>query len=348
MLDLLHETVALPLSTANATASSIFRVIELASPTLLIDEADTFLKDNDELRGVLNSGHRYNGHVLRTVGDDTSPADLPPSRLWRSPRLATFLIRCKTVPFPCGSHVENPTKLLRYSGLTGSNTCTNLASKAARWASDNEHALRASDPATGTLFNRVADNWRPLLAIADLVGGNWPRRAREVAETAAAEREDFEQSIRVLLLSEIRKLFDDLDEKRLPSSILVEHLNRLEGRPWADWRNGKGMTTNQLARQLRHFGISPGQLKFAGDHNLRGYERHQFEDAFSRYLNDTNATVLQQQENQAVSTKSKMLPIVGDSGLETAEKARNSVLGSTVAVEVDNCWPADDEDSIEL
>jgi hypothetical protein len=42
----------------------------------LIDEADTFLKGrntSDELRGIINSGHRKGGFVLRTVGDDHEP-----------------------------------------------------------------------------------------------------------------------------------------------------------------------------------------------------------------------------------------------------------------------------------
>ena len=53
--------------------SAIFRIVELATPTLLIDEADTFLKENDELRGILNTGHRRGGQVLRTVGEDHEP-----------------------------------------------------------------------------------------------------------------------------------------------------------------------------------------------------------------------------------------------------------------------------------
>jgi hypothetical protein len=42
-------------------------------PGLLIDEADKFLRDNEELRGVLNSGHRRGGSVLHTTGDDHEP-----------------------------------------------------------------------------------------------------------------------------------------------------------------------------------------------------------------------------------------------------------------------------------
>src|ERR1700745_2384444 len=54
-LDVLNCLVARPLPTSNATVSAIFRIIERDTPTLLIDEADTFLKENDELRGILNT-----------------------------------------------------------------------------------------------------------------------------------------------------------------------------------------------------------------------------------------------------------------------------------------------------
>jgi putative DNA primase/helicase len=73
LLDVLRELTARPLPSANATVSAIFRIIEVARPTLLIDEADTFIKENDELRGILNSGHRKGGAVLRTVDDNHEP-----------------------------------------------------------------------------------------------------------------------------------------------------------------------------------------------------------------------------------------------------------------------------------
>src|SRR5437764_14817520 len=72
-LNVVGEMTARPLSTENITTSAVFRTIEIARPTLLIDEADTFLKDNDELRGILNSGHRKGGAIIRTVGDDYEP-----------------------------------------------------------------------------------------------------------------------------------------------------------------------------------------------------------------------------------------------------------------------------------
>ena len=45
---------------------NFFRVIQETRPTLLIDEADTFLQGNDELRGILNAGYtRDTAFVVR-------------------------------------------------------------------------------------------------------------------------------------------------------------------------------------------------------------------------------------------------------------------------------------------
>jgi hypothetical protein len=67
LLDVLSCLVPRPLPAANISSAATFRTIEAAWPTFLIDEGDTFLRDNEELRGILNSGHRKGGQVIRTV-----------------------------------------------------------------------------------------------------------------------------------------------------------------------------------------------------------------------------------------------------------------------------------------
>ncbi|MGH6800711.1 MAG: hypothetical protein ACRECZ_04720, partial [Methylocella sp.] len=73
LLDVIAALTPRPLPAANITSAATFRTIEAARPTLMIDEADTFLSENEELRGILNSGHRASGQVIRTVGDDFEP-----------------------------------------------------------------------------------------------------------------------------------------------------------------------------------------------------------------------------------------------------------------------------------
>ena len=75
VLSLVQAVTPRALSTSNITSAALFRTVEGWAPTLLIDEADTFLRNNEELRGVLNSGHnRLTACVVRTVGDDHTPA----------------------------------------------------------------------------------------------------------------------------------------------------------------------------------------------------------------------------------------------------------------------------------
>ncbi len=57
----------------------------------------------------------------------------------------------------------------------------------------------------------------------------------------------------------------------------------MEGRPWAEWKAGKPITANGLARVLAPFGIKPATIR-TSEGTPKGYQLGQFEDAFVRYL----------------------------------------------------------------
>jgi putative DNA primase/helicase len=155
-----------------------------------------------------------------------------------------------------------------------------LCEKAARWAADNVDALKVHDPEIPTgLYGRAADNWRPLLAIADVAGGTWPAKAREVALSMSATRS--EQTAGILLLEDLHRLFDGRD--RLKTDDILASLNAMEDRPWCEWNRGREMTAHGLSKQLKPFGVTPKQIRFP-DGGAKGYELHQLQDAFSRYL----------------------------------------------------------------
>ena len=71
--------------------------------------------------------------------------------------------------------------------------------------------------------------------------------------------------------------------ERLSSRDLCAALVALEERPWAEWRRGKELTQNALARLLKPFGIRSRKHRF-GDDPRNGYAREDFGDAFDRYL----------------------------------------------------------------
>src|SRR5215472_7482732 len=62
-----------PRVASGITAAALFRTIEAARPTLLLDEADAYARDNEDLRAMLDAGHRRDGAVIRTVGDNHEP-----------------------------------------------------------------------------------------------------------------------------------------------------------------------------------------------------------------------------------------------------------------------------------
>jgi putative DNA primase/helicase len=305
LLDVLECLVSRPLSTANATVSAIFRIVEQATPTLLIDEADTFLKENDELRGILNTGHRRGGQVLRTVGDDHEPRQFStwaPAGIAMIGRLPDTLNDRSVI---INLRRRKPTENVKSFRRDRAGDLCVLARKMARWAQDHQGQLTDSDPDMGKLVNRVADNWRPLFAIADVVGGSWPKRVREIA--AAADKASMEQSVSVLLLQDIRWIFDGRPETddngmtvlrgiksdRISSADLVSQLVAIEGRPWAEWRGGREITQNGLARLLGKFEIIPGTIRLHIEQTAKGYYRSSFEDAFLCYLPSQTVTTSQ-------------------------------------------------------
>jgi putative DNA primase/helicase len=277
-----------PLPTANVTAAAVFRTIEAAGPTLLIDEADTFLRDNEDLRGVLNAGHKAGGQVIRCVGDDAEPrafAVFGPAAIAAIGRLpGTIADRAIEVRMKRATRAERPEPLRTAAEAEGAE----LARRCARWAADNTGRLRDADPALPAgLFNRAADNWRPLFAIARAAAGGWPERLAKAAAALAPDDADAEGR-GVRLLADIKTIFDKREADRqeadkLASADLCDALAADATGQWADYKHGKPIGQAQLASVLKPFGIIPGTVRI-GKATPKGYERTAFAEAWSRYL----------------------------------------------------------------
>ena len=283
LLTVVFELASRPLAASNISPAALFRAVEKYQPTLLLDEGETWLKANEELRGIVNAGHtRRTAMVIRTVGDDHEPAifstwcakfialigDLPDTLMDRS---LVIEMRRKTA--------EERVERLRLDQLPA--ICDPLRRQMARWAVDHATGLAAADPEIPTgLHDRAADNWRPLLALSEAVGGEWPSRARTAAQALAGV--DQEDAIGVQLLWDIKEIFSD--EEVLSSKAIIDALVALEDRPWATWsRQDKPMTGHALARLLRKFHIVPAGTVRVGDKTHKGYRRATFEDAWARY-----------------------------------------------------------------
>ncbi len=287
-LSIIGRLVPRPLLASNITASAVFRVIEAVKPTLIIDEADTFIKDSDELKGVLNSGHtRETAQVVRNAGEDHEPRAFTtwgPVAVAMIGRLPPPL-EDRSIVVPMQRRARHQTvERLRRNRL---DDLADTASMAARWAADNLGSLKGDDPmAPKELRDRAADNWEPLFSIADLAGGDWPARARKAARALSGSAEEALPAAQ--LLADIKALFEERRVDRLPSGTICEALAAMEDRPWPEWgRNNKPITTNALSRLLKPFGIFPGTIRMGPTDTAKGYMLAQFEEAFTSYLPDT-------------------------------------------------------------
>jgi putative DNA primase/helicase len=178
LLDTLARLVARPMQAASITAAAIFRTIEAFHPTLLIDECDSFVSQDDALRGVLNASHRADGAVIRTTGEDFEPRSF---RVYSAVALAgigslaaTLVDRSIIIDLQRRLSGE-PIEQLRV-GQTGH--FDDIARRIVRWVADHGERVGQIVPVMPReLFNRQADNWLPLLSIGDAAGGPWAKRA---------------------------------------------------------------------------------------------------------------------------------------------------------------------------
>ena len=192
--------------------------------------------------------------------------------------------------------------------------------QAVRWTSDHAAELAAlGDPSMPAGLNdRSADNWRPLLAVADVAGGRWPEAARRACVQLTRTADDGDKSSwGTMLLADLRDVFDEADEESVSSSAAVEALNAMEHRPWVECSRGrKPLTVTGLSTRLDKYGIKPQKLpRTPGGKQPRGYFRADFADAWTRYAHA-------QGPDSAVSPVSPVSPGASTSVLNGLEVRR--------------------------
>lgn len=280
LLECLSRLTRKALPVSNVSAAALYRSIKKWSPTLIIDEADTFLDGNDELRGIINCGHtRSMAFVIRCDGETLEPQPFStwcPKVLARIGRLAdTLHDRAIEIRMQRKTTAEAAQPIWE----TSPETFVRLQQQLARWALDHGDTVRYQRPTIPIILNdRAADNWRPLLAVAAVIGGDWP----EIATKAALDvhgAQDPEETVPNALLKELQQMFSGADF--FPTDEILEALNKNKEAPWADWKHQ--MTAEKLAKILRSFGVKPKQKRSGGD-PVRGYLKEDLKPVFDRYL----------------------------------------------------------------
>ena len=284
LLHLMSLMVCRPIPASNITPSALFRSIDQWQPTLLIDEADTFMKDNEELRGIINAGHtRMTAYVIRSVGKDFITKRFS---VWSAKAIAGIGKPTDTI-LDRGIVLELRRKLahetvdrLRHVDPA---VFQNITAKLAIFSQDYSDPVREARPnLPDTLNDRAQDNWEPLLAIASVAGNNWIKLAYNAASKISG---DIEQSVSigVELLADIETVISTIQSNHISTADLLAGLCKDTEKPWATYNRGLQMTPRQLATRLREFRIVSYTIRLPGG-TLKGYKFENFADAFARYI----------------------------------------------------------------
>jgi Protein of unknown function (DUF3631)/Toprim-like len=290
LLQVIEQVVARPWGVIGASEAAMFRKIAKNTPTLLLDEIDAIFGSHAErtepLRAILNAGNRPGATVARCVGENKDVEDFP---IFCAKVLAgidsgyripdTVRDRAVTIHMQRKTGAE-PVERFRYRDADGE--AHPIREALERWAVGAVDLLLAADPhLPQELDDRAAEAWEPLLAIADMAGSSWPKRAREAAIALSGQEDREEVTTGTLLLGALRSAFGDVD--RMATTALLDVINADDELPFGGWRDGKGLDGRRLAKLLKPYGIRPRTIRF-GEHTEKGYLAESLADAWERWL----------------------------------------------------------------
>ena len=344
LLKILGKAVARPLNAGNISSASFFRTIQAVHPTLLVDEFDAHKKDDEQMRGVIDNGFERDNPFIRcdpntfeSMEFDTfAPCAIAAiGRTWTTVEDRSITIRL---------HRKKPSEKVRKLRRNHAPELDRLASMAARWAPDHMDEIASADPKVPeVLSDRAADIWTPLLAIADLAGGEWPVRARHAAEMLSADGVVEDESYGTMLLADLQDFLRDHAGDAFSTREIIEYLVTLEERPWASYgRARKPITARQLATILKPYEVRSGTIRIGGG-TSKGYQREDIEKAASRYLTFSAVTASQPAETLEISAN----PAVTNGADVTDEKTLNPTESVACDVVTAGNLELPDDDDIE-
>jgi hypothetical protein len=276
-----------PISVVNVSVAYLFRKVgSEEGATILFDEIDTVFgpkaKENEDIRGLLNAGHRRGATAGRCVarGSVVITEEIPAYAAvalaglgWLPDTLLSRSVIIRMRRRHMGERIEPfRARLHEPEGWA-------IRDKIAAWAATAAPSIRWPE-LPPEITDRDADVWEPLIAIADAVGGDWPGCARAAGVTLVTELKEVEPSLGIRLLADLRSVFGN--ENEMSSKSILQGLYAILESPWSDIR-GKPVDERGLGHRLRQYGVKSRTVRI-GNVTLKGYVRADFIDVWKRYL----------------------------------------------------------------
>src|SRR5947207_10610127 len=272
-----------PALTANFATSSLSSRIHYSEqrPTFLLDECHATLgsrnrSKNPFLRSVLTSVfHRGLGHT-----------DRKGERVIFSPKAFAGIgplphaLAERSIPI----HLEQlnaSVQLHEFRSQQAETEAQPLRQWLAQWGKENLQKLKSAPtlelkeyPAGIPLTPRRQDLLQPLLQIAKVLGGEWPRRVTTALTEVFKNHLNRERKHLLDLLFELREAFaPHVQPERISTASLRAWLHPA---PDASWNQEGPISANRLADMLRPFDIYPRLKHKKGQPSHRGYTLQDF------------------------------------------------------------------------
>jgi hypothetical protein len=273
-----------PYVATEATGAAVYRIIDRLKPTLFLDEADTIFRRNTALAHIINTSWTNDGSRIpraKASGKGFDEYDV----------FGTQALSMKGLNMPdttqsrcilCQIWPKLPHEIVEKFTYRDDAEFKVIRRKLLRWAIDNAAALQAAVPILPDGFNnRIAANWSLLLAIADMAGEEWAKRARAAALELEAGRDEPSENIR--LFAALRDIWGTA-KKRTSEDLcraLAEHSEE-----WANFHDKGPISQKQLAARLKLYGIRSIPVHPTGrsSETRGGYAYSQLEPVWKRLL----------------------------------------------------------------
>jgi hypothetical protein len=289
LLEVLASVVRNGWHAINPSVAVLYRKVDRAAPTLLLDEMDNYpLDDRRDALSVLNAGYKRGASVdrCRENGDlESFSAYCPKAYAGLDKRALVDTLLSRSITIRLDAKLTSEQVEMWIAPLAEPDA-GGLRDRCERWAAAQDmDALMLRRPVLpGCLENRAAEVWWALLTLAEHAGGDWPRRAARAAEMLTTGGDDVDdQPDQVRLLDDIRRAFGD--QSAITTGELLEKLNGLEESPWGARRRGEGLDARGLAGLLRPFKIRSRTVR-TPERLAKGYRFEQFDDVFARHLGE--------------------------------------------------------------
>ena len=321
-LEVTELLVPNPVLAVDCTSAFLFRKVAESEdlPTILFDEIDTVFgpkaKENEDVRGMLNSGHRkgakagrclVRGKTVETVELDSYCAvalaglnDLPDTIASRS-----ITVRQRR---------RAPNEMVEaFRRRHAESVASKLRSDLRRWMAQLTVATWPEMPARIT--DRNADVWEALLVIADAAGGHWPETARAAAVTLVTDSQRDRGTLGVKLLTDLKAVFGTRDH--MFTAEILEALNALVESPWGELKGGP-LNARGLSQRLSRYGVERHTVR-VGALTGKGYSRADLADPWARYVTDPEVGENRSYLHSSESNSENLLRSADDASMSCQE-----------------------------